>query len=61
VPENVTHKNVGFSDAAELFVFFAGYAGACAYFGRYLRGDRLGLSLHRYGIMRFWQARRSRC
>jgi hypothetical protein len=45
VLENVTHKNFGFSDAAELFVFFAGYAGACAYFGKYLAGDRLGISL----------------
>ncbi|EHM00601.1 hypothetical protein HMPREF9946_02551 [Acetobacteraceae bacterium AT-5844] len=35
VLENWTHKNFGFSDAAELFVLFAGYAAACAYSRRY--------------------------
>ncbi|MFC3125722.1 OpgC family protein [Pseudoroseomonas globiformis] len=44
VLEAVTHKNFGFSDAADLFVFFAGYAAACAYFGKYLSGQRLAIS-----------------
>jgi hypothetical protein len=35
VLENWTHKNFGLSDAAELFVLFAGYAAACAYSNRY--------------------------
>lgn len=43
--ENVTHKNFGFSDAADLFVFFAGYAAASAYFGKYLAGDRLPVTM----------------
>lgn len=45
VLESVTHKNFGFSDAAELFVFFAGYAAASAYFGKYLAGEKLAVSL----------------
>lgn len=47
VLEGWTHKNFGYSDAAELFVFFAGYAAACAYSGRYAaRGaDRMNMSL----------------
>ena len=47
VLEGWTHKNFGYSDAAELFVFFAGYAAACAYSGRYAAraGERLNLSL----------------
>lgn len=43
--ENVTHKNFGFSDAADLFVMFAGYAAAAAYFSRYAIGQRLAVSL----------------
>jgi hypothetical protein len=38
--EAVTHKNFGFSDAAEVFVLLAGYASAFAYFARYERGER---------------------
>lgn len=30
--ESVTHRNFGFSDATEVFVFLAGYAAALAYF-----------------------------
>ncbi|MCQ4162624.1 OpgC domain-containing protein [Roseomonas sp. GC11] len=40
VLERVTHKNFGFSDAADLFVLFAGYAAAAAYFGRFRAGER---------------------
>ncbi|MGY4801835.1 OpgC family protein [Teichococcus aerofrigidensis] len=45
VLEQFTHKNFGFSDAADLFVLFAGYAAAAAYFRRYADGDRLGVSM----------------
>ncbi|KAA2212819.1 OpgC domain-containing protein [Pseudoroseomonas oryzae] len=45
VLENLTHKNFGFSDAAELFVFFAGYAAASAYFGRYAWGQKLSITM----------------
>ncbi|MDQ1078589.1 OpgC family protein [Pseudoroseomonas cervicalis] len=45
VLENWTHKNFGFSDAADLFVFFAGYAAASAYFSRYLEGERFGITM----------------
>ncbi|MBO1074719.1 OpgC family protein [Roseomonas marmotae] len=47
VLEDWTHKNFGFSDAAELFVLFAGYAAACAYSRRYNsdEGDRFNVSL----------------
>jgi hypothetical protein len=47
VLEGWTHKNFGFSDAAELFVLFAGYAAACAYSGRYMShaGERFNVSL----------------
>jgi hypothetical protein len=38
--EKVTHKNFGFSDAAEIFVLLAGYASAFAYFSRFERGER---------------------
>jgi hypothetical protein len=41
VLESWTHKNFGFSDAADLFVFFAGYAAAAAYFTRYLGDEKL--------------------
>lgn len=37
--ESFTHKNFGFSDAAEVFVMLAGFASAYAYFARYQRGD----------------------
>ncbi|HZH28693.1 MAG TPA: OpgC domain-containing protein [Azospirillaceae bacterium] len=36
--ENLTHRNFGFSDAAELFVLLAGYAAAFAYFSRVRQG-----------------------
>jgi hypothetical protein len=47
VLEGWTHKNFGFSDAAELFVLFAGYAAACAYSRRYdeQAGERFNVSL----------------
>jgi len=47
VLEAWTHKNFGFSDAAELFVLFAGYAAACAYSRRYdeQAGERFNVSL----------------
>lgn len=36
--EKWTHKNFGFSDAAEVFVILAGFASAYAYFARFERG-----------------------
>ncbi len=39
--EHLTHRNFGVSDSAELFVFLAGFAGAVAYFPKFLSGDRL--------------------
>ncbi len=42
--EHLTHRNFGFSDAAELFVFLAGFVAAMAYFGRFVAGDALGQS-----------------
>ena len=38
--EQVTHKNFGFSDAAEIFVLLAGYASAFAYFAPFEKGAR---------------------
>jgi hypothetical protein len=43
--EHFTHKNFGFSDAAEIFVMLAGFASAYAYFGLYERGERFEASL----------------
>ncbi|GGD04794.1 OpgC family protein [Aureimonas glaciei] len=43
--ENFTGRNFGFSDAAELFVFLAGFASAYAYGRPFLGGDRLMASL----------------
>lgn len=37
--EKWTHKNFGFSDAAEVFVMLAGFASAYAYFARFERGE----------------------
>lgn len=37
--ERYTHKNFGFSDAAEVFVLLAGFAAALAYMPRFLAGD----------------------
>lgn len=37
--EKWTHKNFGFSDAAEVFVILAGFASAYAYFARFERGE----------------------
>lgn len=37
--EKLTHKNFGFSDAAEVFVILAGFASAYAYFARFERGE----------------------
>jgi hypothetical protein len=37
--EKLTHKNFGFSDAAEIFVILAGFASAYAYFARFERGE----------------------
>ncbi|ONG47750.1 opgC protein [Pseudoroseomonas deserti] len=45
VLEQFTHKNFGFSDAADLFVMFAGYAAASAYFSKYLGDEKLSTSL----------------
>lgn len=45
VYEKLTHRNFGFSDAAEVFVLLAGFASAYAYFARYERGERLDSSL----------------
>ena len=39
--ENFTSRNFGFSDAAELFVFLAGFAAAFAYGRPFLAGNRL--------------------
>ena len=38
VPQYVTQKNFGFSDAAELFVFLSGASVALAYGSRFFRG-----------------------
>ncbi|BDA82604.1 membrane protein [Aureimonas sp. SA4125] len=43
--ENFTSRNFGFSDAAELFVFLAGFASAFAYGKPFLAGGRLVASL----------------
>jgi hypothetical protein len=43
--ERVTHKNFGFSDAAEIFVLLAGFASAYAYLAVYQRGERFEASL----------------
>ena len=45
VYEKLTHRNFGFSDAAEIFVLLAGFASAYAYFARYERGETLDSSL----------------
>ncbi|MBL8905408.1 MAG: OpgC domain-containing protein [Rhizobiales bacterium] len=45
VYEKLTHRNFGFSDAAEIFVLLAGFASAHAYFARYEKGERLDASL----------------
>ena len=45
VYEKLTHRNFGFSDAAEIFVLLAGFASAFAYFARYERGERFDSSL----------------
>ncbi len=39
--ENLTTRNFGFSDAAELFVFLAGFAAALAYFRKFADGEEL--------------------
>jgi hypothetical protein len=36
---NLTHRNFGFSDSAELFVFISGFTAALAYFPRFLKGQ----------------------
>jgi hypothetical protein len=43
--ESYTSRNFGFSDAAELFVFLAGFASAYAYGRLFLGGERLIASL----------------
>ncbi|MBL8894083.1 MAG: OpgC domain-containing protein [Rhizobiales bacterium] len=45
VYEKLTHRNFGFSDAAEIFVLLAGFASAYAYFARYERGETFDSSL----------------
>lgn len=42
--DRFTHRNFGFSDAAELFVFLAGFVAALAYFPKFLEGNILGQS-----------------
>lgn len=42
---SVTLRNLGFSDAAEVFVFLAGYGAALAYGGRYLRAGYMAAAL----------------
>ncbi|WP_102961072.1 OpgC family protein [Mangrovicella endophytica] len=52
--ENVTSRNFGFSDAAEVFVFLAGFASAFAYGKGYLSGDPVKASikaLRRAGVL----------
>lgn len=39
--EPLTHRNFGLSDAAELFVFLAGFSAALAYFPKFVAGDAL--------------------
>ncbi|MEF2550768.1 OpgC domain-containing protein [Aurantimonas sp. A2-1-M11] len=43
--ENFTSRNFGFSDAAELFVFLAGFASAYAYAPLFMAGERLVATL----------------
>lgn len=43
--ENYTSRNFGFSDAAEIFVFLAGFASAFAYAKPFLTGSRLVASI----------------
>jgi len=43
--ENFTSRNFGFSDAAELFVFLAGFASAYAYAPLFLAGERVAATL----------------
>ncbi|MGE3830301.1 MAG: OpgC family protein [Parvibaculaceae bacterium] len=50
--EKLTHKNFGFSDAAEVFVMLAGFASAYAYYARYERGERWDASLK--ALKRAW-------
>ena len=49
IPDNIlgfiTLRNIGFSDAAELFVFFAGYGSALAYGGVYRRAGFIPAAL----------------
>jgi len=40
--ENLTHRNYGVSDSAELFVFLAGFSAALAYFGKFLADPLVG-------------------
>ena len=50
----LTPRNFGFSDSAELFVLLAGYAAAKAYYPLFSRGDRRGLAikaLRRAGVL----------
>ncbi|GGE38771.1 membrane protein [Agaricicola taiwanensis] len=42
--DRFTHRNFGFSDAAELFVFLAGFVAALAYFPKFLEGRVLAQS-----------------
>ncbi len=43
--ENLTHRNLGFSDSAEAFVLISGMAVALAYGSKFAPGNRLLLSL----------------
>ena len=48
--ENFTSRNFGFSDAAELFVFLAGFAAAFAYGRPFLAGNRLIASVKAFRV-----------
>lgn len=50
--EKWTHKNFGFSDAAEVFVILAGFASAYAYYAGFARGERWTASLK--ALKRAW-------
>ena len=50
--EKLTHKNFGFSDAAEVFVLLAGFASAYAYYSRFERGERWDASIK--ALKRAW-------
>ena len=55
-PDNIfqrvpTHGNFGFSDAAELFVFFSGTSVALAYGSRFFRGETVSPSAQFFAVL----------